>query len=259
MTDMLDTLLENKEIVGQIFNKCVEDVYSNAPVQLKMFFSKEYIVARMLTEFNELVSKEGKTLTEFLRDHLRARIPQTLDAARPDLASNFASQIAVLSLSAVPDNEVMWSHYADLHRGVVLAFDSADPFLANVIKVKYQTERPTIDMSARPPEGVVWKEGLQCICGTKNEAWAYEQEYRLAAAVIALTPTGLNDAQGYPVLVNSVPPSALTSVIFGARIQSSIRASIDEALLSLDFSHVAKICEYLDSNTYKVALGECPE
>ncbi len=32
-------------------------------------------------------------------------------------------RIGILSLSEFPDHELIWTHYADTHRGLVLCFD----------------------------------------------------------------------------------------------------------------------------------------
>ena len=68
---------------------------------------------------------------------------------------------------------IMWSHYADRHRGIVLGFDVAEPF---TISVTYADERERrmreiLQMSA--------EDAMIRILGTKHRPWEYEDEVRL--------------------------------------------------------------------------------
>ena len=45
------------------------------------------------------------------------------------------NNIGIFSLSKVPDNILMWSHYADSHKGIVLEFDSNHAYFN---KFKYE-------------------------------------------------------------------------------------------------------------------------
>jgi len=93
-------------------------------------------------------------------------------------------RIGVVSLSRDGNNVLMWSHYADLHRGFMLEFripvfgtaldsisamDRLLPFA-----VKYQSARPSIKIGLELPEDLVEK-----ILLTKSDDWAYEQEERV--------------------------------------------------------------------------------
>jgi hypothetical protein len=40
----------------------------------------------------------------------------------------FNDNVGILSFSEIPDHELMWSHYADTHKGLVLCFDEGHSF-----------------------------------------------------------------------------------------------------------------------------------
>jgi hypothetical protein len=89
------------------------------------------------------------------------------------------ASIAVCSLAAEPDNLLMWSHYADSHRGVCLRFrpTKSDGLGFFPLPVVYANERPLVDLlEGRDNE---WAEKIML---TKADCWAYEREFRLLDA-----------------------------------------------------------------------------
>lgn len=77
---------------------------------------------------------------------------------------------AVFCLSENPASVPMWSHYAGLDQGVVLAFNKTKPFFKKHIpyKVRYRIIRPTI------------KDKFKSMI-TKSKEWSYEREWRCFA------------------------------------------------------------------------------
>lgn len=85
-------------------------------------------------------------------------------------------QTGLVCLSADWRSPVMWSHYADRHRGICLGLDV---LRESVEQVQYNDERVRAeldedhDLSSLPPE-------LQRVAiRTKCREWQYEQEYRI--------------------------------------------------------------------------------
>ena len=80
-------------------------------------------------------------------------------------------EFAIICMSANWQNPVVWSHYADAHKGIALGFWT-DPSI--FLPVQYKTERPV-------PQG--WprrftEADLEEIISTKFCDWSYESEYR---------------------------------------------------------------------------------
>lgn len=96
-------------------------------------------------------------------------------------------------------NPVMWSHYADMHRGFCLVFD---PLVAALFPVRYKRERP---------RGFSYHDTITC----KGDAWAYENEYRFIGTK---TPSELGrieyDRGEYYL---KFYPDDIKAVIFGCR------------------------------------------
>ena len=74
----------------------------------------------------------------------------------------------VLSLSAEPGNELMWSFYGDNHRGICLCFDSQHAYFNNARSVQYVDDpnkiaEPTDDIPVNDP-----------LLYTKAESWAWQ-------------------------------------------------------------------------------------
>lgn len=86
----------------------------------------------------------------------------------------------VLSLSRTPDSLLMWSHYADSHKGFVLGLDESHEFFSRPDSagratkphsVVYTSRRQTVQVNSED-----FYERLLCF---KSLEWAYEQEVRI--------------------------------------------------------------------------------
>jgi hypothetical protein len=106
----------------------------------------------------------------------------------------------VLSLSAVNDNVVMWSHYADSHKGICLKFWLNEWSRLNIWPVCYPKERLLLKLDY---ESFKTEQVLQALVRTKDPSWAYEHEWR------SLAPS----YEEY-----SFPPVALVGIILGCEI-----------------------------------------
>ena len=86
--------------------------------------------------------------------------------------SEMSKRFGVLCFSLSWQNPLMWSHYADRHRGLALGFDIS----TNVIrKVKYIQERPAFR--------AVDEKLAQSFLYTKYAGWSYEEEARVWTTV----------------------------------------------------------------------------
>ena len=85
----------------------------------------------------------------------------------------FSSRIARERLSG-PRSNLMWSHYADSHKGLCLQYEVArDAVLVSAVKVEYGFGYPEINwLSPEFPNEV-----LKCVT-TKDKCWEYEGEWR---------------------------------------------------------------------------------
>ena len=104
-----------------------------------------------------------------------------------------------------PDNLLMWSHYADNHKGICFEFDVLeDPdFFVFPVWVKYEEKYPKIDFSN--------VQDTTKIYSTKSMDWKYEDEIRVLKHKYGL---------------HSFNPKMIKSVIFGCRISDKDKNEI---------------------------------
>ena len=104
-----------------------------------------------------------------------------------------------------PRNILMWSHYAESHRGLCFQFEIArEPlFLRELVRVEYEPRYPEVNWLSADS-------GDQLIRALRNKApcWSYEHEWRFILRKCANTylPFG---------------PEALTAVILGCEISAT--------------------------------------
>lgn len=107
---------EIRKIVDRDLVQLIEEEYSKNPI-ISAFISKE--------SFIQLA--EGK------KEHLKNAVigmEQQIVGLLPGMLQKTAnSLLGALSLSEIRDHELMWSHYANEHRGYVIGFNSAHQFL----------------------------------------------------------------------------------------------------------------------------------
>jgi hypothetical protein len=143
---------------------------------------------------------------------------------RSDLASASAEMWAqmdwryrIYCLSARPDSQLMWGHYADHHRGVCLEFNVRTPDFSLAIQVDYNAAYPNFSLADDKDLSPFH---------TKSSDWAYEQEYRLIAQEEseALRPNTLMTRDGF----FQFSERALVSIIIGASASDDTRREVSE-------------------------------
>jgi hypothetical protein len=79
-----------------------------------------------------------------------------------------AKEHGILCFSGTWHNPLMWSHYADRHKGLCLGFDVPDTI---VREVKYTTVRPKLGKNISEDE-------IASLLYLKYAGWSYEKEWR---------------------------------------------------------------------------------
>lgn len=111
------------------------------------------------------------------------------------------------------DNVVMWSHYAENHRGICLEFDpSTMPQNIEFHKIKYRKKRQVINLFRD------WKIANRLASGVKSLEWKYENEWRMVLEANEKTPS-------FPCEID-VPEGMITGVILGTRIEERDRERV---------------------------------
>jgi hypothetical protein len=152
--------------------------------------------------------------------------------------SEFLPQLRILCLSAVQDDVLMWSHYSDSHRGVVLEFQPQDDssFWWVSQPVRYQDAPPMLATKEewvksitgqRPLDAGDWRL-YEPLTITKTKAWKYEEEWRVVT-FMGKHESGLYS--DYPF-----DPQSLRAVYLGCEIAKEDAEDV-LSLLRYDLAH----------------------
>lgn len=124
-----------------------------------------------ISEFDEYLISNKEILIEDLVNNLKNH-PQITDPAHH---RNEVGQLyGITSFSFTAHDILMWSHYAEKHKGFVLGFDDSE-FNGYLAKVIYSSERVeyTSMLHSRTRDYLFFK-----ILRTKSLQWSYEKEIR---------------------------------------------------------------------------------
>jgi hypothetical protein len=112
-------------------------------------------------------------LTEQFKTEVRRGMRNSFD----EHVETMLNKRGVCCFSEKVDDPLMWSHYADGHRGFCLEFDTRFEPFHKAFKVTYSKEIPSIN-----PTHVLLEsdtDPLMPMITTKADCWAYEQEWRI--------------------------------------------------------------------------------
>ncbi len=118
------------------------------------------------------------SLIDNLNDPYELRAIDLMDKERREIVLNtknfLGKEVGVICFSKNWDMPIMWSHYADSHRGACLGFDIEDTLL----KKMHYSESPYKSPPSRlPTEDAATI--VERMLSLKHKPWAYECEYRL--------------------------------------------------------------------------------
>ncbi len=145
---------------------------------------------------------------------------------------SIAEQTGIFCVTPHRDNLLMWSHYADSHKGICIGLDIKQPHDIEFgvgYNVEYETDYPEICMLQRDLQMAAQKSGHTLITDdeledlatkqfyTKSKEWQYEDELRF------IRPK-LNGGVG----LMSFNPLQIKEVIIGCRVSKEKRKEIVE-------------------------------
>jgi hypothetical protein len=130
---------------------------------------------------------------------------KSLIEAQREVLSQVANEAGIFSLSEKNDDVLMWSHYADSHRGICLRFSVDARYFQRAWQVLYRRERPAIDLLFDTRDEMVEKALL-----VKADYWSYEKEWRI-----------IEHERGPGC--HKFPPQLLDGVIIGSLVSQTNR------------------------------------
>ncbi len=209
-------------------------------------------LANTYNEYRRLASKrtdfqriKESDLVGMMRKHpgwWRKFVRIYLEAINTQLALNFVRMVSschgLACFTENPWNQLMWAHYADQYKGVVIGFDTKIQFFKEnrLKRVIYSTQRAVLpglrlklSRSHPPPRPPAprWARvnflsgpGMEKVVRTKSVHFAYEKEWRICA----LLANCRKRIRG--MFFRRIPRSCIKEIIIGSRCDSHYRDSI---------------------------------
>lgn len=241
----IDKIAEKEEIIKLTqtnLEKLVDEEYEKHPIVhtliskadfLKLAKSQKGLVLQSIATLEPIVSK---LLHSFLQNV-------------------FNSSMGALSLSEDPKNELMWSHYAEEHRGYVLGFDGTHTYFnqkaspsdefRHLRKVNYTKERLKINLMNT--------NGVEMFL-TKGMKWQYELEWRIIRSFTDATE--VLDRKPYPIYLFSFPARAISEIILGFRMSEEKKNTVRHKLIEdSNYSHIKLNQAQLDESDFSINLN----
>lgn len=179
----------------------------------------------------------------------RTQFPGMMQRIEKEIHQTVRDTIGVLCMSLNGRHPLMWAHYAQEHRGLVIEFDenakcfnrrrsSTDEF-GMFRPVSYSSARPVITADA----GAEWFKQLAL---TKALEWKYEEEVRFLLEI-----SSADRKVGDNIALIEVPASAVRSVTFGCRATPEFVEIIRQLLLKPgNASHVSLLFAEVDNRHF---------
>lgn len=209
--------LASKQFIAELINKEYEGVirkeYNNLPDEIRHTISYR--------EFQRLMeSKKGwiKSQMEKCSDQLAPRAKKTLH-------DGFEKHVGVLSLTEVPDNLLMWSHYANSHQGFIVEFDADHEFFdqRKSDKDDFRCLRRVSYSKSRSTPAFLDIVSLDDLL-SKGDVWSYEREWRM---LVALEDSDCRiESKPHDIHLFKTDFSAVKSVRIGVRASEETKHNI---------------------------------
>lgn len=215
--------IKNVDMLNEILYKLVKDNHQKelkkAAEKIKYKGPKTFNKIELLgeNEAEKIINNIAHSVDFFYESYDLT----TSEYIKKYLLKNYA--IGVLSLAKNFDCPLMWSHYADQHKGFCIGYDVSVNNSIDIHPVDYEGKR---FINTQQIYDMLFSNNGQCKQAAKEEiekvillnkapSWSYENEYR------AISNQGLQDSQ-----------FRLSDVTFGLRFKESAKFSVIRALQS---------------------------
>ena len=174
----------------------------------------------------------------FIKDWMNQVWPKAIENTQANVLDDISECLGVLCMSGKETSILMWGHYCDSHRGIVIGFDDSSEVFRRELglrRVNYEEKRVEFDLAAvrSPEENQALNERIIL---SKNKEWSYEEEVRQLFHLRDLRKGKLwNGKDGY---FCAIPPEAIACVYLGTKALDETKAKVRKALESPLLSHV---------------------
>ncbi len=138
-------------------------------------------------------------------------MPSIKQAICAKLLDEISKHFGLICFCDDPQHLLMWSHYSDGHKGIVIGFDASKLNLGSIDPVDYVPQR----IEHNPPWQTTDLDRMKAIITSKSDLWKYEGESRVMLKLADLKQHVLaNGKTGY---FCAIPPASIVKIILGFR------------------------------------------
>lgn len=242
LTVNIDKITEQaniNDLTKKDFRAIIEEGYDKYPVVHSIISKTDFINLAL-------------PLEEYLKPYVVENMNNVIELLPSLVKRQFDLQMGAFSLSEKYDHQLMWSHYAQDHKGFAIGFDSEHKYfnqkvspndeLRHLRKVVYQKNRPKINLMN--PEGVE-------LFTVKCFQWEYEAEWRIIRPFSEASAKIYNGS--YPIYLFDFPISSVSNIIIGSRMEDTIKERIKSILKSdINYAHIELYQAVLDDETFSI-------
>jgi hypothetical protein len=191
-------------------------------------------------------------------ENVRKKLQESAVQDQQGLVNFLSRTYALACYSEISDNSLMWSHYTDGHRGIVVEFNLKSSFFsppANLMPFSYRSDRA----SARHDfaKGFAFDEHELSVVRIKSLAWSYEREWRQLFELKDCTK--IHKPDGTTCFYVSIPSDAIGSVTFGVRCRPETEKIVRELKKRPDLQHVRLWRALLHERDFKINIVPADE
>lgn len=185
-----------------------------------------------------------------------------------EMMDEFNSKTCLISVSKNPNNLMMWAHYTNCHKGVVIEIDF-DILLGEkgpgilMHPVLYSYERPRIDILIDPDDKKAWSDQFANVPLVKSIGWSYEHEYRTVFPSDEIEEFQKQGFMFYKTHENGkgnyyfkLNPKAIRSVRCGLYASDELKKFILNLKKQESLSHLKVYSVTLSTSEYKFIMTE---
>jgi hypothetical protein len=244
LTAVFGTVLSQSEI-GELASSFVTPLSSRAQQRLvsKITRRMPQFSAAQLTHMQASAQAAFPTLLQQGRAAMAEHVPMLNETLRRGFSERLPPKLGVLCLSRSANQALMWAHYADSHKGMLIEFDDTHSAFSRrrsdqdefgfLRPVAYSATRPELNMQVLEADQL-----FEVFALTKADQWRYEEEVRLiwpldSADRTISTPAGV-------ISLLSCPQSAIRSVTLGCKATDATLEAVRDVVRSrTEMAHIS--------------------
>lgn len=212
----------------------------------KAYFAFLNFAKRMISKY-PLYYNFPAGISEFLRESVLFPFESNIvtlknsGVLRNYIHAPLAREYGAYCLADSADNILMWSHYAESHKGFVVGFNTKtllnnidDDIILDIVEIEYSQNRPylTMDDSVHSEDVNESRVFLKKCFFTKSIQWAYEREWRILISFRGHSGRKIEKIQ-------HLTPNAIDCIIFGLGMsESAIREKCRAVRAQNEYAHV---------------------